>query len=662
MIRNDEKPGLVRGENGARSPLPCRTPPYTSKRMGLPADLRRFAKNYSPRFWSIKHIAIDSVLIVGSLFFSLLLRTGRLGIEDHLSALERWAGFFLALRILTYIGFGVYQCMWRYVSVSDAVRLAQATAFSAMLMITATFLYPHFGALPRSFFFIDAFVCLSALMGARGFRRRLYERGGTTINTDAPSRVLIYGAGSSGRMFVQRMRTTPDRGVQVVGYIDDDIKKLDKLIDGVRVLGQSADLDGLLRSVSATDLVVAIKEPSADLLRNLVLVSRKYKVKPQILANFSGKGFDPKNISLYRELDLKDLLKRPAASTDVEAVREMIQGKCVLVTGAGGSIGAELSRQIDRFGPAKLILLDHSEFALYDIDRELRPTAETERVTPVLMDIKDRPLLRKVFDTYRPDLVFHAAAYKHVHLVEANPASAIHNNIGGTKILTELSLEFGVKRFLLVSTDKAVNPVGIMGATKRACELLTSEAGFRSGLPYSSVRFGNVLGSSGSLVPLLKNQIENGGPVTLTHEDMTRYFMLIPEAVSLVLLSSLLSQPGDISVLRMGEPVRIVDLAKSLMALMGRSEEEIPIVFTGVRPGEKMFEELYLTGDEIKTRHPDILTVPKGDSAAKLSAAEFQSNIEDLLAIAEQTPNAAAQELRNLLTMKWSKPSVEVRA
>jgi FlaA1/EpsC-like NDP-sugar epimerase len=307
-----------------------------------------------------------------------------------------------------------------------------------------------------------------------------------------------------------------------------------------------------------------------------------------------------------------------------------------LVTGAGGSIGSELSRQIARYAPAKLLLLDHSEFNLYEIDRELRPATQSfESVVPLLTDIKDPGALEAIFAKYKPQVVFHAAAYKHVHLVEANVHSAILNNVLGTR---------NAERFVMISTDKAVNPVGAMGSTKRVCELLATQTGIRTGKPYSSVRFGNVLGSSGSLIPLISKQIEEGGPVTLTHPDMTRYFMLIPEAVALVLMSATLSQPGDINVLKMGEPIRIAELAKSLMALMGKSEEEIGIAYTGVRPGEKMYEELYLTGDELTTRHSDILTVPRTSGAG----AELAAASDKLIQMARAQDPQALQALLKL--------------
>jgi FlaA1/EpsC-like NDP-sugar epimerase len=612
--------------------------------------MRLFFKRFSPRNLGLKHVLADVIVITLSLFAALYLRTGTLAADQHLEALERWTSVFVILRLLSLIGFGVYQSMWRYISIPDAFKVAEATAFSVPLVISATYIFPELGYLPRSFFFIDGILCGGLLMASRILRRRVYElQNNSGASNSTLSRVLIYGAGSTGRLFAQRLTSNPSRSVVIVGYVDDDAKKQNKIISGIRIIGTGQDLEQLLPAVEATDLIVAIKNPPAALLRDLVLLGRKFKVKPQILSGVEAKGFDPKSKSLYREVELKDLLNRPSATIDLGSVRAMIEGKVVLVTGAGGSIGSELCRQIDRYNPAKLLLLDHSEFLLYNIDRELRPTSDTDRTVPLLMDLKERGLLRKMFETYKPQAVFHAAAYKHVHLVEANPAPAILNNVEGTKNVIDLSAEFGVERFLLVSSDKAVNPVGVMGSTKRVCELLTSEAGFSTGKMYSSVRFGNVLGSSGSLVPLLKSQIENGGPVTLTHPHMNRFFMLIPEAVSLVLMAASLSQAGDISVLRMGDPVMIVDLARSLMALMGRSEDEIPIVFTGIRPGEKMYEEMYLTGAELATRHPDILTVPKGDAAQFASSTSFSQAIEKLLRIAKSNPELAAQELRALL-------------
>ncbi len=459
-------------------------------------------------------------------------------------------------------------------------------------------------------------------------------------------KIIIYGAGNNGRLLAQRLLSDPGRDRELLGFIDDAPALRDRFVQSLPVLGQRKDLESLLERSGCTDLVVAITHPPAALMRELVVTGRKHNVRIQRIAHVDSGNQQ----ALYRQVELKDLLNRPASEIDLPSVQSILSERTVLVTGAGGSIGAELSRQIARFSPAKLLLLDHSEFNLYEIDRELRPSTQNlERVVPLMVDIKDRQSLQHVFATHRPQVVFHAAAYKHVHLVEANVAPAVLNNVEGTLNLLELCESYQVQRFVMISTDKAVNPVGAMGATKRVCELLTSQMGQRTSRPYSSVRFGNVLGSSGSLIPLLKKQIEDGGPVTLTHPDMTRYFMLIPEAVSLVLMSATLSQPGDVNVLKMGEPIRILDLAKSLIALMARNEEEIGIAFTGIRPGEKMFEELYLTGAELTTRHPDILTVPCGDWRTNLDwLGTLSAKVDSLIHLAHNNDPSLKRALQAL--------------
>ncbi|MGE0526233.1 MAG: polysaccharide biosynthesis protein [Bdellovibrionales bacterium] len=626
-------------------------------------NLPNILKRYSPRRFSWKHLMIDAVLIVASLFASLWLRLGEAQIDQHIHTLYQLAAGFVVIRLLVFLGFGVYQSLWRYISAHDASRLILAVGLSVPLMISVTYTFRDAGYLPRSFFIIDALVCTALLLGIRLARRQVFEmqmrpqKGQVSLG-----KLVIYGAGQNGRLLAQRLLSDPHRDRDLLGFIDDDPEKRDRRIQGLPVLGGHADMENVLERAGCTELVVAITDPPASLMRDLVLLGRKLNIRIQRIAHFDAAQILSRTEALYRQIELKDLLKRPSSQVDLPSVKGMITDKIVLVTGAGGSIGSELCRQIARLSPAKLLLLDHSEFNLYEIDRELRPSPQDfSHIIPLLVDIKDRYSLENVFRQYRPQVVFHAAAYKHVHLVEANIASAVLNNILGTWNLLDLcersageriaDLEHSVERFVMISSDKAVNPVGAMGATKRVCELLTSLVGFRTQRLYSSVRFGNVLGSSGSLIPLLRKQIEEGGPVTLTHPDMTRYFMLIPEAVSLVLMSATLSQPGDINVLKMGEPIRILELARSLMALMGKSEEEIGIVFTGVRPGEKMYEELYLTGDELTTRHPDILTVPRGDlalSEPQVRHADLLSDVKRLLRMAEQGDPQLLETLKDM--------------
>ena len=605
----------------------------------------RFSRRLSTLLrFSPVHVAIDATLLTLSLYASLYIRLGEAHLDQHLSTLNKLAALLVLTRLLTFLAFGVYTCLWRYVSTGDAARLGLAVITSVPFLVSVTYLFENFGYLPRTFFVIDALVAGAFLTGVRLARRQLFERRMRPAKGAASlGKLIIYGAGQNGRLLAQRLMSDPARDRDVLGFIDDDPSKRGKVIHRLPVLGHHDDLEAILESSGCTELVVAITAPPAELMRELIVLGRRLHVRIQRIAHLdqaSGRGE-----ALYRQIELKDLLNRASTEIDLPSIKSLIQGEVVLVTGAGGSIGAELSRQIARFSPRRLLLLDHSEFNLYEIDLELRPaTQDYDVIIPLLVDIKDEASLGHVFSRWQPTVVFHAAAYKHVHLVEANVAPAVLNNVGGTLNLLKLCETVGVKRFVMISTDKAVNPAGAMGATKRVCERLTSAQGQRLGLPYSSVRFGNVLGSSGSLIPLLRKQIEDGGPVTLTHPDMTRYFMLIPEAVALVLMSATLSEPGDINVLKMGDPIRILDLARSLLAMMGKDEDEIAIAFTGVRPGEKMFEELYLTGSELTTRHPDILTVPPGPAVPD----DLQSLTLNMLGLARGADPGTFHALRGL--------------
>lgn len=612
---------------------------------------------------SARHLVLDLAIILVSLYFALYLRIGIDYYGFYVAILHRYLPIIVGIRIMCLIAFGCYSVMWRYISTSDAARLARAIGLSTAIVMALTVLFPpDLLRLPRSLYIIDGIVVTLGLMGARLYRRLLYE-GRASRATRGGKRTLIYGAGENGRLLAHRFKSDSALDTNVVGFIDDDPRKADLVISGVPVLGDRTALRQVIEQFQIAQLIVAIPEAKGEVLRDLVMTTRPYNIRPQLTAPLEAGDANRNTVEIYREIELPDLLNRPRHVIDLHAVRDLIRGKRVLVTGAGGSIGSELARQIMSLEPSRLLLLDHSEYNLYEIDRELRlATHDLQKVVPLLIDLKDEKSIRLALREFVPEVVFHAAAYKHVHLVESNPFPSILNNIYGTKVLVDACRDVDVDTFVMISTDKAVNPAGVMGATKRVCELLVTSAAIETGRRYCSTRFGNVLGSSGSLIPLLKQQIQEGGPVTVTHPEMTRFFMLIPEAVSLVLKAATIARPGDINVLRMGEPVKILDVARNLIALMGKTEDEIPIVFTGLRPGEKMFEELYIRGDELKTEHPDILTLPNGDSSLATSADEIslvRQQVEHMLAAAGQGSKEALFDLNELVKSNYVPASDE---
>lgn len=618
--------------------------------------LARFSLNF-PRF-AVHHVAVDVVVMLLTLYGALYLRVGPDLFEVYASRLLYFAPVFLGIRIFTMYALRCYSVMWRYISSVDALRLTQAIAISTTMIVALTFFWTSLLRLPRSVYLIEAALALLGLMGVRLYKRLKYE-GRASRQSEKGIRTLIYGAGENGRLIAHRFKSDVGLATNVVGFIDDDKSKTGLVINGVRVLGKREDLADVIEKYKISQVLIAVSPLSGEFLRDIVIATRPFNIRPRITTRMTNEVRASNQVEIVRELNLADLLNHPPREIDLKPVLNLVRGKCVLVTGAGGSIGSELARQLATYEPARLLLLDHSEFNLYEIDRELRlATHSTERVVPLLMDLKDGDTLRQIMKQYEPEVVFHAAAYKHVHLVETNPFSAILNNVAGTSVLLKCCEDMAVKNFVMISTDKAVNPAGTMGATKRVCELLVTASAKKTGYNYCSTRFGNVLGSSGSLIPLLRQQIDAGGPVTITHKDMTRFFMLIPEAVALVLKAATISKPGDISVLKMGEPIRIVDIAKSMIALMGRAEDEIPIVFTGLRPGEKMFEELYIRGDELATEHPDILTLPDGDSA-HLSETKEESlavRVEQLIALAKQNSPDARILLNKLVKSNYIAP------
>jgi FlaA1/EpsC-like NDP-sugar epimerase len=597
-----------------------------------------------------RHLLTDFVLVVASAGLSLLLR---LGYDEALAFKQdflRILPLLIFARIASFIYFETHIIIWRYVSAVDAVKLTKAVAASSVCVIAITYLF-GIGYIPRSVYFIDAFLLVFLMSGARLSRRMLHEYKSSKMIKSFGQRTLMYGAGSTGQGLVKRLLGDRDLKLFVVGFIDDDANKAGKSISGFKILGTGAELERLVVNYEIKQIVIGMPTPSPEFLKNLVAKCSEFGIRPLL---FSGQS-EIANASPFREVDLRDLLVRKPHTLDLDSTRNMIKSHRVLITGAGGSIGSEIARQVLNFSPSKMIVLDHSEFNLYNIDQELRHSEYTDTLVTSMVDLKDRDSLRAVFEEFRPEIILHAAAYKHVHLVEVNPFTSILNNILGMKNLLSLSEEFEVTNFVLISSDKAVNPVGIMGSTKRICEIMTSISGFRTKKNYCAVRFGNVLGSSGSLIPLLRKQISAGEALTITHPDMTRYFMLIDEAVALVLKAASIAKPGEISVLKMGEPVKIMDVARSLIQLMGKREEDVEIRFTGLRPGEKMFEELYISGKELNTEHPDILVVPKGDSLPDaFEPRQFESQVDSMIEAAKNSNRTAVVLLTTLVASKYA--------
>ncbi len=567
-------------------------------------------------FRNLTFIFIDFSLIALGFVVAFSIRFGFVGASDYLSLNDRTIAVVLIF-VLIKLGFLIlskqYQNMWRFFSFADSLKLAVSWLGSFLFITSIAYMFEGLRSFPRSIILSEVFISLFLLICFRGLVRFIYEAQNKKTKSSSAPNTLIVGAGLAGLGILKELNSSTD--TQVIGFVDDDQFKQGKKILNLPVLGMSNDIASILNlNPHIKQVIVGVRDPGTDLVQRVSDQCRKLNIKLQLLNEsclVGGRIVDGSSQVLLRELELKDLLKRPSRVKLTTEVRKLYKDKRVVISGAGGSIGSELAKQVLSQEPDELILLEHSEFNLYKINKELgNLKGPNTKILPILLDLKDKNRLLRLFQKHKPQLVLHAAAYKHVHLVESNVSSSIINNVHGCMNLIEASVDVGIEKFVLISSDKAVNPSGIMGATKRICEILTSEAGLRSQQSnFSSVRFGNVLGSSGSLVPHLLEVIRDGGPIKVTHKEMERYFMLIEEAVSLVLASSVLAQPSEIQVLDMGESIKITDIAKALLGMLGLSEKDVPIIYTEPGQGEKLFEELYMTGSEIQTKHPDIFTV-----------------------------------------------------
>ena len=521
---------------------------------------------------------------------------------DGVIPVENWAPWLralpwlLLLRALTFARFGLYRGLWRYTDIWDLRNIVSAVAFSSL----ALYLLVHraFGltSYPRAVFMIDAGVLVLLMSGVRTLPRMITE----LRRTPGGRRVLVYGAGDAGEMIIREMRGGSGRPYQPIGLIDDDRAKVGLRIHGVPVLGTGHDVPAIIERLKPHEVLIAIPHAEPAAIRSIVRSLEPFKIPIKTLPNLRDLIDGKVDLAKIRSLSVEDLLVRSPVGLDIQPVKSLIAGRRVMVTGAGGSIGSELCRQIANLKPASLVMLDRYENTLHAIRVELDDRRRACRIIPVIGDVTDAARVNAVLGEHKPEIIFHAAAHKHVPLMEENPCEAVKNNVRGTRLLAQAADTHGVDRFILISTDKAVNPTSLMGASKRVAELVVQAQAVLSGTSFSIVRFGNVLGSNGSVVPRFLDQIKKGGPVTVTHPDIRRFFMLIPEAVQLVLHAASHSKGSATYVLEMGEQVKVLDMARHLIRLAGLvPEDDIKIDFTGLRPGEKLFEELVGDDEEV---------------------------------------------------------------
>ena len=564
---------------------------------------------------------------------------------EYLSLFLATLPILILIRMLSYWHFNQFRGLWRYVSMKDLVGIVYASSAGTVLFVSYIFIVAHEYKFPRSVLAID-FAYNILLFGGVRMLVRLYREGTTSKNkvgtAGLSKKVLIVGAGDAGEMILREMMKNPRLGYKAIGFVDDDRNKRKTTIHGIPVLGNTRDIPSLLESHDIQEIVLALPSAVGSSVSRIVNICKRADVSFKTLP-FVGDLIDGNvSVSQIRDVAIEDLLGRKVVDLDMGLIGKELHDRVVLITGAAGSIGSELVRQVARFSPKKIILYERGENDLFHFENQLSKGSWNTTFVPYIGDVKDRERVISCFEKHKPSYVFHAAAYKHVPLMEMNPSEAVKNNILGTMLMADIAEEYGVEKFVLISTDKAVRPANIMGATKRVAEMVIQSMG-SSKTHFVAVRFGNVLGSNGSVIPIFKEQIAGGGPITITHPEITRYFMTIPEAVQLVIQAGAMGKGGEVFLLEMGEPVRIKALAENLIRLSGKEPgEDIEIVCTGLRPGEKLYEELLTVGEGIVKTHHEKIMVLTGDKIIKkslietiseLKAAAKSSNVEEVKAL-----------------------------
>ncbi len=525
--------------------------------------------------------------------------------------------FFIIVKLIIFGLFKQYRGWWRYVGISDLIGIASASLVSTLIIVSSWFIMLNTTSLRRSFqnlteigqsvFMLDMFATILLLSGLRMVIRLYYEEF-RTVESGRLKRFLIVGAGNTGEALLRDVHRMSVAQYEVIGFIDDDPAKKGISIHGIAVLGTVEQLPSICKDRNIDEIAIAMPSATHKQLRRVIQVCEGTKIRFGTVPSMTDIASGKFSVSQIRDVDINDLLGREVINLDLQLIEAILKNKVILVTGSGGSIGSEMCRQVCHFKPKQLLLIEQAENPLFYIERELRKGFPDINIKAVICNITDKVRVEEVLGKYKPEVVIHAAAHKHVPLMELNPGEAIKNNILGTRTISDAAGHCGSTNFVMISTDKAVNPTSLMGASKRIAETYIQDLNKTSDTHFVTVRFGNVLGSDGSVVPIFKKQIAEGGPVTVTHPEMKRYFMTIPEASQLVLQAATMGKGGEIFVLDMGEPVKIVDLARELITLSGFIPgEDMEVVFTGLRPGEKLFEELSIKGEDMQpTRHPKI--------------------------------------------------------
>jgi FlaA1/EpsC-like NDP-sugar epimerase len=604
--------------------------------------------NFSQKNKKILFFISDILLISFSIYLAFYLKfEGQIPEQYFAGAIQGMIGLALIFCLPIFYFLKLYSFSWTYVSIQELISLSKSTIlsflFSALAFLTFQN-FPLFSGFPRSIIFISYFL-IFLFCGAIRFSKRIYRQLFQKGPREEKEITLIVGAGDAGEQILRSIQFSRSSSYLPVGFVDDNPVKQGVIIHGLRVLGKISEIPKIVKEYQIEEMIIALPSAGSKAIRGTVEIGRKAGVKkikiiPSIAELMNGEV----SVGEIKEVEIKDLLGREPVSLDKKSIETFIRNKIVLITGAAGSIGSELSRQVAKFKPSLLLILDQDETGIFNISEELEDKFPKIKISSIIADIQDKAKIDQIFNRFHPDIVFHAAAYKHVPLMELHPDEAVKNNIFGTKNVADISLKYRIDKFIFISTDKAINPTSVMGATKRVGEMICQVSNQKNKTKFISVRFGNVLDSRGSVIPIFREQIKSGGPVEVTHPEMKRYFMTTPEACLLVMQAGSIGQGGEVFVLDMGEPIKILDLAKEMIKLSGfEPDKDIPIVFTGTRPGEKLFEEI-LTAEEgtISTKNQKIFI-------AKLSEVDENKLNQGLEKLKKVTHNLDKEGIKTIL-------------